>query len=416
MYCKSGADDRKTGDESKSGGGLRAAKTGVDRCLPGKKHEDVMIRAGRFHIVSLIVILCVLICDNAVMALSCGNFKYPKCDGPDLQYAGGFNPQVGFGGFGGGACRAVRTPVILIHGNGDRATNWDSPAATVAGGENALTRSVYQEFKARGYNDCELFGITYLSAEEQSSPQTNYHKPEKYDILIRFIDAVKTYTGKEQVDIVAHSLGVSMTLAALTYEDNLHSGVNGWRGIRRFVNIAGGLAGLPSCLAAGFSNPFITTCGSQNVFNKYVFGFYPDSGAPAGFNHWTGTQGKLSLRRAPLYHPDVYFYTIHAGLHDQIHCSTARRRKDCDRGALFDQSANVRAQLNIGAGAKAKKTNFDFANWRPTALSGGDADGIGHFKTRINAGRIIFEMLHSDCKGMACKGAYTGGPVSVESE
>lgn len=375
-----------------------------------------MRRAACFHMVALVVFLSLVICGKTAMALSCGNFSYPKCDGPDLQYDGGFNPRVGFGGFGGGNCRAVRTPVIFIHGNGDRATNWDSPVAAPAGGKNALTRSVYQEFKARGYNDCELFGITYLSAQEQSSPQTNYHKPEKYDILIRFIEAVKNHTGKEQVDIVAHSLGVSMSIAALTYQDNLHQGKNGWKSIRRFVNIAGGLSGLPSCLDAGFSNPYISTCGSQNVFNKYIFGFYPDSRSPAGFNNWTGALGELSLRRAPLYHPSVYFYTIHAGLHDQIHCSTARKHKGCDHGALFDRSANVRAQLNIGAGTKARKMNIDFTNWRPTSASGGDADGVGHFKARNNAGQIIYKMLNSDCKGIACRDSYTGGPVSVESE
>ncbi len=107
--------------------------------------------------------------------------------------------------------------------------------------------SVYQEFKARGYNDCELFGITYLSPGEQRSPAGNYHNPRKYDMLIAFIEAVKIYTGKDRVDIVAHSLGVSMALAALTYEDNLHRKGKGWAGVRRVVNIAGGVRG---CLHA----------------------------------------------------------------------------------------------------------------------------------------------------------------------
>jgi hypothetical protein len=277
-------------------------------------------------------------------------------------------------------------------------------------------RSVYREFRSRGYNDCELFGITYLSREEQASPKTNYHRPEKYDILIRFIEAVKAYTGKQQVDIVAHSLGASMAIAALTYQDNLHPGKNGWAGVRRFVNIAGGIRGLPACLAAGFSNPFVTTCGSENVFNKYVFGFYPDSGLPVGYNHWTGAEGPLSLRRAPAYHANTYFYTLHAGYNDQIHCMTAQRHKGCDRGALFAPSANVRAQLNVGAGSPARKTNLDFADWRPTALSGGDANGVGHFKVRNNTGQIIYEMLNTDCAGMACKGSYTGGPVNADAE
>lgn len=370
----------------------------------------------RINLSLLMIFLCVFVFHKPLQALSCGKFDYPKCDGPDLQYAGGFSPQVGFGGFGGGACRAVRTPVIFIHGNGDWAINWDSPITGSVKNHPAPARSVYQEFKSRGYNDCELFGITYLSPEERKSPKTNHHKPEKYDILIRFIEAVKTYTGKKQVDIVAHSLGVSMALAALTYRDHLHQGKNSWTDVRRFVNIAGGIRGLPACLAAGFMNPFLTTCGSENTFNKYVFGFYPDSRSSMGFNHWTGAEGPFSLRRVPEYRLKTVFYTLHAGYHDQIHCMTKEGRQGCDKGALFERSANVRAQLNVGAGLEAQRRDFDFANGRPAALSGGDADGVGHFKARNNTGQIIYEMLHTDCTGLACRGGYMGGPVKAETD
>jgi hypothetical protein len=90
-------------------------------------HEGVMKNIVRINISLLIILLCVFAFHKPSLALSCGRFDYPKFDGPDLQYAGGFNPQVGFGGFGGGACRADRTPVIFVHGNGDWAINWDSP-------------------------------------------------------------------------------------------------------------------------------------------------------------------------------------------------------------------------------------------------------------------------------------------------
>jgi hypothetical protein len=45
-----------------------------------------------------IILLCVFAFHKPLLALSCGKFDYPKCDGPALQYAGGFHPQVGFGG------------------------------------------------------------------------------------------------------------------------------------------------------------------------------------------------------------------------------------------------------------------------------------------------------------------------------
>jgi pimeloyl-ACP methyl ester carboxylesterase len=371
-----------------------------------------MRKIVRNGILFLTMVLGFAFFSSAAWGLSCGKFNYPKCDGHDLQYAGGFHPQVGFGGFGGGTCRAVLTPVVFIHGNGDRATNWDSPITGAVGNYEPPLRSVYQEFKARGYNDCELFGITYLSPKEQASPKTNYHKPDQYDILIHFIEAVKAYTGRKQVDVVAHSLGASMMLAALSYHDKLHAEKNGWASVRRFVNIAGGIRGLPACLAAGFMNPLVSTCGSQNYFNDYVFGFYPDSGKRMGANEWTGDSGPLSMRHAPVHHPRVLFYTLSAGQHDQIHCSTVQRYADCGAGALFVASANVRAQIHIGAGSKARRVNLDFKNWRPQALSGGDADGIGHFKVRNNSGQIIFEMLNTDCTGLSCKGLYSGGPVA----
>ena len=85
---------------------------------------------------------------------------------------------MGSGGFGGGACTATRTPVVFVPGNGDSAISMDMPPGVVAG-YSTPARSLYDELKAQGYNDCELFGITYLSASERGSPQYNYHQVRK---------------------------------------------------------------------------------------------------------------------------------------------------------------------------------------------------------------------------------------------
>ena len=37
------------------------------------------------------------------------------------------------------------------------------------------------------------------------------HRPEKYTIIQEFIAAVKAYTGKNEVDLVTHSLGSPLT-------------------------------------------------------------------------------------------------------------------------------------------------------------------------------------------------------------
>ena len=348
------------------------------------------------------LLLPTLLLPTTAKALECGKFTFPKCSADDVQYAGGFVPKDGYGGFGGGACKATRTPVVFIHGNGDRAINWASPVVGAVKGRVRPRRSVYGEFKRRGYNDCELFGVTYLSSDEQKNAGGNYHRPEKYEIVYDFINSVKEYTGKGKVDLVAHSLGVSMTLAAIEHHD-------AWRSVRRFVNIAGGIRGLNSCLFVGPANPVVTTCGSESFLAADVFGFYPDSlFAPNG---WTGPNGSHSLRHAPRNHPGVNFYTLHAGRNDEIHCTTVQGWDDCGKGALFEKTRNVKAQLNIGAGSRASQIDWNLSDGSPWNQMGGDTDGIGHFKAKNNSGQIIYTILNTPCEGLACKGRYTGGPV-----
>ena len=346
--------------------------------------------------------------------LDCGSFEFPHCSGTDHQFDRKFKGREAFGGFGGGDCKARRTPVVFIHGNADRAIGWDADIVGPVGRYPRVQRSVYDEFKARGYNDCELFGITYLSAEQRKAPQSNYHRPETYRSILAFINAVKANTGQPQVDIVAHSLGVSMTLAALTWSDERSKQKKAWNGVRRFVNIAGGLHGLDACRQVGFVNPMVPTCGSQNLGDRYVFGFYPDAGMGLGRNAWTAASGPSSLRHMPAAHPTVDFYTIHAGEHDQVHCTASSAVKSCATGALFSRSPNVRAQLDVGAGSTAGRVDLNLKDSSPFTLRGGDVDGIGHFKARNHSGAIIYQMLNTECRGLDCKGSYVAGPVTAD--
>ena len=183
------------------------------------------------------------------------------------------------------------------------------------GGYVPPKRSVYDEFKRRGYSDCELFGVTYLSQDEQENAAGNYHRPEKYVIIREFIEAVKAYTGQDKVDLVTHSLGVSMSLATLKHYD-------AWDSVRRFVNIAGGIRGLNSCLFVGPANLLMTTCGSENLFSEDVFGFYPDShfGLMAGPGRRAATVCVM-LRRTTQKWLSIPF------LLDRMTRSTARRLK-----------------------------------------------------------------------------------------
>ncbi len=354
-----------------------------------------------------VVLFALLIGAKSVVALDCGRFEFPHCFGPEDQFAGGFDPDTGYGGFGGGDCVARKPPIIFIHGNGDRAISWDSPIEGAIEDYPPVKRSVYEELKHQGYNDCELFGITYLSPTERNKPQDNFHRRAKYRIINEFLNAVKAYTGHDKVDLVAHSLGVSMTMAALRSAGNWHS-------VRRFINIAGAIRGLSSCLVVGPANPLALTCGSENFFDRYTFGFYPY------YNGWTGPgRTGYSLRRAPQRHAHVDFFTIHAGVHDKIHCPPPSDSSRCTAGPLFEDNANVHAQLNVGVGAtespsEAGDSEPDLPRQEASDFQNIDTDGIGHFKARNNTGEIIYTMLSTECEGLGCKGSYLGGPVAVD--
>ena len=69
------------------------------------------------RIASCCIAMAVL-CSGAAAALDCGADNGYMCQGTQNQYAGGFSPGVGYGGFGGGSCTATKTPVVFLHGNG----------------------------------------------------------------------------------------------------------------------------------------------------------------------------------------------------------------------------------------------------------------------------------------------------------
>ncbi len=363
---------------------------------------------GTLLLALLWVVVDALAAPTSAHALVCGANNGYFCQGTQTQYAGAFSPGVGFGGFGGGSCTATKTPVIFVHGNGDNAISFDMPPGAVAG-YGTPARSVYAELKARGYNDCELFGVTYLSPTEQGAAKDNYHSTSKYAILKTFIDKVKAYTGKSQVDIVAHSMGVSMSLAALQY-------YNAWSSVRKFINLGGGIRGLYSCYYTGYANAYATTCGSQNVFDSYVFGFFPEGWYYGTWvtNSWTGTGSANSLREMPGRHPSVSFYTLSAGFKDQVGCATASFWAGCDQAARFTTAANVKAQINVGAGANAAQVDYSWENGMPFNQGGGDtSNGVGHFRSKTNTGAIIQRMLLTTCTGLDCALSYTTGPKST---
>jgi pimeloyl-ACP methyl ester carboxylesterase len=287
------------------------------------------------------------------------------------EFHGDFRPRsTPYGGFGGGACIAKRAPVIFVHGNGSSADVWLAPDSQ--GGPSTV-----EAFRRAGYNDCELFGLTWISPGGQAAPELVLLTRENAGLVADFIQDVLDYTGQDRFDVVAWSIGVPASLHGMEYGNLMGS-------LHRYVGVAGVLRGLHECLAAGPSNLAAPACGSELWTDSDVFGLYP-----------AGETFALPFFPNPRMAPGGYrdlpesvgarFYSIHAGPSDEVLCPTGY---GCDT-ARFDPSSHVHAQVGVGEG-------------RPRLGVGDDRGGTGHFRARSDTAAIQVAMITTDCEGTAC--------------
>ena len=155
----------------------------------------------------------------------------------------------------------VNQPVIFIHGNSDRAIG-----GTYGGWNNSI-----DYFLANGYTSAEVYATTWGPASTSSAASQTHDRANVMHVR-KFIEAVLAYTGASKVDIVSHSMGVTLARKAVkggtAYDSNgtsysvgsaLTSRVDG------FVGIAGANLGLVSCYQTGGTTP---TCDNDT-------GLYP---------------------------------------------------------------------------------------------------------------------------------------------
>jgi pimeloyl-ACP methyl ester carboxylesterase len=302
----------------------------------------------------------------------------------EANFSGGFRPRnTPYGGFGGGACIATHPPVIFVHGNGSSASVWK--ASDSSGGPSTV-----QAFRAAGYNDCELFGLTWISAGGQLAPELVMLTRDNAGRVADFIEDVLAYTGQSHFDIVAWSIGVPASLHGMELGGLLGK-------LRRFVGIAGVLRGLHSCLATGPSNAAVPACGSQLWVDSDVFGLYPAGEATAMpfFPNPRMAPGGYRDLPADASLGGARFYTISAGESDEVLCPTGY---GCAT-ALFDATSNVVAQLDVGQGHPAMGLHDDIG-------------GTGHFRARSDTAQIQVSMITSACTGATC----CNGPACSAAE
>jgi triacylglycerol lipase len=189
---------------------------------------------------------------------------------------GSYNFNSGGNSYGGKVSAGdtvVNQPVIFIHGNSDSAL----------GQSSALTgwNSSINYFLSQGYKTSELYATTWGDANPALSAYQYHSKPNLQKIRA-FIQAVKAYTGATKVDIVTHSMGVTLTRKAIlggagndsANGGNYNLGAPLTSGVDAFVGISGANWGLVSCYQTGGSTP---TCAATN-------GLYP--GYAAGSPPW----------------------------------------------------------------------------------------------------------------------------------
>ncbi|HYH06961.1 MAG TPA: lipase family protein [Thermoanaerobaculia bacterium] len=207
-------------------------------------------------------------------------------------------PGGSYGGRVSAGQAVVNHPVIFIHGNSDSALGTGSSLATG-------WRASIEYFKAQGYTSAELYATTWGPANSAFSSQ-QYHSKEYLTRIRAFIQAVKAYTGATKVDIVTHSMGVTLARKAIkggSGNDSLAGGAYNLgasltSSVDTFVGIAGANRGLTMCYVSGPTTP---TCGSTN-------GFYPGY-LVGGFGPY-GVSSFLVDLAATSHYEGTYVYTI----------------------------------------------------------------------------------------------------------
>ena len=145
-------------------------------------------------------------------------------------------PVIGFGAAG----PVQHTPVIFLHGNND------TPFPTACNPFYGDIHGLAQYLADNGYSPSELWGLGYqgdqcdLLATPTNRSGVAHSTVANVPDLRAFVHAVLAYTGAAQVDIVGHSLGVTLAREWIREDHAYHL-------VRRLVAIDGPNHGITDC-------------------------------------------------------------------------------------------------------------------------------------------------------------------------
>src|SRR3954470_3591103 len=181
----------------------------------------------------------------------------------DYDFAKNPNALPSFGGKSSSKEKLTKQPVILIHGNADTAAGWND---VVAG------------YKRAGYKDGEVYAMSWGDGKAASAGN-NYHSEHYLREVRGFIQAVKDYTGSDKVDVIGHSMGVTLARKAIkggTGPDQASPGGQYDLGkpisneVDTFVGISGANEGLQSCDLLGNPNPTSNTVNGFSQHSRFL--------------------------------------------------------------------------------------------------------------------------------------------------
>jgi pimeloyl-ACP methyl ester carboxylesterase len=142
-------------------------------------------------------------------------------------------------GFGSDIGRVEHVPVIFVHGNND------SPFATACNPFGRM-QAFAQFFLDNGYRPSELWGLGYqgdqcdLAQDNTRRSGIAHTTAAAVPILREFVQAVLKFAGAKRVDIIAHSLGVTIAREWMLQD-------NAYRKVRALVAIDGPNHGIIDC-------------------------------------------------------------------------------------------------------------------------------------------------------------------------
>ena len=191
-------------------------------------------------------------------AFLASNATYRGFDFPRRDLASGN----GYGGRTEAGATVTHDPIVFVHGNSDQGVG-----GTYDGWDASITHAL-----AHGYGPQEVYALTWGDANVALAA-AQYHSRANLTRVRTFFQAVLAYTGASKIDVIAHSMGVTLSRKAILGGEASDALAGGdydlgpslAAHVDTLLGISGGNLGLTSCWSVGPTTP---TCGATN-------GFYP---------------------------------------------------------------------------------------------------------------------------------------------